>query len=144
MNNIDQLVANNSAFSSFEELLNAPGYRPSCDMSNPAMRAIADAYDKAQEERGDERRAYRFGEAKVEAKAKVETKFVVMHNTRKVAVLEVRKGWRKPDRIAERAIGVVSMPYMRLISKNRAGTLEHLLNNARELAEAWNAEGGAA
>ena len=160
MNNIDQLVANNSAFSSFEELLNAPGYRPSCDMSNPAMRAIADAYDKAQEERGDERRAYRFGEAKVEAKEKVETEFVVMSAStkcpakfgiyKKVAIVEVRKDWLvdgKPDRIDERALGVVSIAWERdrlNYGSTSACAFDRALAEAHELAAQWNAEGGVA
>ena len=156
MNNIDQLVANNSAFSSFEDLLNAPDYRPSCDMSNPAMRVIADAYDKAQEERGDERRAYRFGEAKVEAKAKVETEFVVMSAStkcpakfgiyKKVAILEVRKGWLvdgKPERIDTRALGVVRIAWERdrlNYGSTSACAFDRALAEAHELAARWNAE----
>lgn len=160
MNNIDQLVANNSAFASFEELLNAPGYRPSCDMSNPAMRVIADAYDKAQEERGDERRAYRFGQDKKAVEKKPETEFVVMSAStkcaakfgiyKKVAIVEVRKDWLtagKPERIDERALGVVSIAWERdrlNYGSTSACAFDRALAEAHELAAQWNAEGGAA
>jgi len=61
--NIDALIARRTAFRTLADLLNAGGrYRPSCDVSDPDMRAIADAYDAAQEARGDARRAYRYGE----------------------------------------------------------------------------------
>jgi hypothetical protein len=59
---MDKLIYQNTGFSSLDDLLNARGgYRPSCDMSRLEMELIADAYDAAQTERGDERRAYRYG-----------------------------------------------------------------------------------
>ena len=45
---------------SFEDLLNAAGnYRPTLDVRNSAGLMLADAYDAAQESRGDSRRAER-------------------------------------------------------------------------------------
>lgn len=60
---LDILVNELTAFASFEELLNAKGgYRPSFYVEyDPRFRELADAYDKAQAERGDPRRAYRGG-----------------------------------------------------------------------------------
>ena len=58
---IDDLIAHNSGFSSLDDMLNARGgYRPSCDVSRLEMELIADAYDAAQTDRGDERRAFRY------------------------------------------------------------------------------------
>ena len=58
---IDDLIAHNSGFSSLDDMLNARGgYRPSCDVSRLEMELIADAYDAAQTDRGDERRAVRY------------------------------------------------------------------------------------
>lgn len=61
---VDCLVRTNTAFRTLGEMLEAVGYRPSCDMRVPAMVSIADAYDAAQAARGDARRAYRYGEAR--------------------------------------------------------------------------------
>ena len=59
---MDLLVNQNTTFSSLDDLLNARGgYRPSCDVSKIEMELIADAYDASQIKRGDERRAYRYG-----------------------------------------------------------------------------------
>ena len=58
---IDDLIAHNSGFSSLDDMLNARGgYRHSCDVSRLEMELIADAYDAAQTDRGDERRAFRY------------------------------------------------------------------------------------
>lgn len=59
---VDALVRANTAFRSLEDILAAEGgYRPSLDVREPAMKAIADAYDQLAEMRGDPRRAYRYG-----------------------------------------------------------------------------------
>ncbi len=59
---VDLLVATHTAFKSMQEMLGAhPGYRPSLDMREPVMARLADLYDTAQAERGDARRAYRYG-----------------------------------------------------------------------------------
>lgn len=61
---LDQLIAKHTGFTSFADLLNAKStYRPSCDMREPVMVRIADAYDEAMRLQGDERRAYRYGKA---------------------------------------------------------------------------------
>ena len=58
----DELTRKHSAFRSFEELITCErNYRPSINMHEPSKRELADLYDAAQEARGDERRAYRFG-----------------------------------------------------------------------------------
>lgn len=58
---VDQLIARRTGFSSLNDMLNARGgYRPSCDVSDPDMHMIANAYDVAQTARGDERRAFRY------------------------------------------------------------------------------------
>jgi hypothetical protein len=57
---IEALTTKWTAFGSFEKLLKADGgYRPSLTRKNQEVRELADAYDKAQEARGDQRRAYR-------------------------------------------------------------------------------------
>jgi hypothetical protein len=59
---LDQICRRKTGFSSFADLLSsAPGYRPSTDMRDPDMELLADGYDEAMEERGDPRRAYRYG-----------------------------------------------------------------------------------
>lgn len=58
--NLDQLTASHTAFASFGELLNAPGYRPSLNCAKPDLRTLADAYDAAQGKRADSRRAFRY------------------------------------------------------------------------------------
>ena len=63
MTQIDALTNELTAFATFEDMLNAEGgYRPSFYVEyDPRFRELADAYDKAQAERGDPRRAYRGG-----------------------------------------------------------------------------------
>lgn len=62
---LDAITTENSAFKSFDSLLNAAGnYRPSIDLRVKNMLLLADEYDKAQYARNDTRRAYRYGGAK--------------------------------------------------------------------------------
>lgn len=57
---LDRICQENTAFKTFEELLTAKGdYRPSIPMGKPWGSVLANAYDEAQEARGDYRRAYR-------------------------------------------------------------------------------------
>jgi hypothetical protein len=59
---LDHITRNLSAFESFQDILDAQGgYRPSIYLVSPASWTLAEAYDKAQEERGDPRRAFRGG-----------------------------------------------------------------------------------
>lgn len=59
---IDALVRKHTAFKTLAAMFEASSdYRPSVDVREPHMRAIADAYDQLAEERGDPRRAYRYG-----------------------------------------------------------------------------------
>lgn len=61
---LDAIIARNTGFTSMADLLNShPGYRPSLDMRDGWARELADAYDAAMAERGDSRRAYRYGDA---------------------------------------------------------------------------------
>lgn len=62
MKNLDQLTVRHTAFPRFTDLLNAGGsYRPSLGTSRSTEKTVlADAYDKAQELRGDSRKALRF------------------------------------------------------------------------------------
>ena len=61
----DRLCSSNTGFASFQDLLDAKGsYRPSIDVREPDMLWLADYYDRAQEARGDARRAYRYGQPK--------------------------------------------------------------------------------
>lgn len=54
------IVAKNSAFATMKELLNAPGnYRPSLNCDKAELEYLADEYDRRQEERRDDRRAFR-------------------------------------------------------------------------------------
>ena len=62
LDELDDIVERNSGFKSFNGLLNALGdYRPTIDVSVPEKKYLADEYDAAQAERGDERRAFRRG-----------------------------------------------------------------------------------
>lgn len=62
LDDINALVRRRTGFTGLRDLLNAKGsYRPSFDMRDPEMAALATFYDKAMAERGDERRAYRYG-----------------------------------------------------------------------------------
>ena len=75
---IDGLIRDNTGFRDLADMLNAAGsYRPSCDMRQPAMRQIADAYDAAQEARGDVRRAYRYGDEQPRAWSDAPAKLAV-------------------------------------------------------------------
>lgn len=59
---VDALVRAHTAFASLADMLTPDGcYRPSCDVREPAMEKIADAYDRLAAQQGDERRAYRYG-----------------------------------------------------------------------------------
>lgn len=61
----DELTKKLTAFDSFADLLNGgfhgkvTGYRPSFTKQNQDTRELADLYDRAQEARGDSRRAFR-------------------------------------------------------------------------------------
>lgn len=61
---LDSLTRKHSAFASFDEMLNAlGGYRPSMhthDWRNDELKELAEAYDKAQAARGDDRRVFRY------------------------------------------------------------------------------------
>lgn len=62
LTNLDDICASFTGFTSFDDLLNAKGtYRPSLDVSYPVFVTLANAYDRAMEDRGDARRAYRYG-----------------------------------------------------------------------------------
>lgn len=62
---LDRLTGKLTGFSNFEDMLNAGGrYRPSMPISDEEygkdFLILADAYDKAMEKRGDERRTFRY------------------------------------------------------------------------------------
>lgn len=58
---IDRLVAKRTGFTSLADMFDAaPTYRPSCDMRDPVMVIIANAYDARAKMFGDVRRAYRY------------------------------------------------------------------------------------
>lgn len=61
---LETLVARRTGFRSFAEMFDRSrgNYRPSIDVRDPEMLAIADHYDYLADKRGDERRAYRYGE----------------------------------------------------------------------------------
>ena len=57
---LDCITRDMHAARSFDALLDAGGnYRPTIDVRNTAGLMLADAYDAAQEARGDQRRAFR-------------------------------------------------------------------------------------
>lgn len=63
---LNDIVAKNTAFKDFDELVNAhPGYRPTIRVENRDLVILADAYDLEMQDRGDERRAYRTGGKKL-------------------------------------------------------------------------------
>jgi hypothetical protein len=65
LTSLDEICANFTGFASFDDLLNSfPTYRPSLDVSYPVFFNLANAYDRAMEDRGDARRAFRYGEAR--------------------------------------------------------------------------------
>ncbi len=56
------LLRRRTAFQSFDDMFAAKGeYRPSMDVSDPEMRRLAEHYDHLAAQRGDERRAFRYG-----------------------------------------------------------------------------------
>ena len=56
------LTWQNSAFSTFDQLINAEGgYRPSLSRATPDCRELGALYDAAQQARGDSRRAFMYG-----------------------------------------------------------------------------------
>lgn len=57
---IDVLTAKLTAFSTFEELVKAPGYRPSLNVANPDLRFLADAYDAYHRVEGTRLEAFRY------------------------------------------------------------------------------------
>jgi len=59
---LDRIAREETAFTSFADLVNTNrNYRPSIDQSNARLVILADAYDQEMLNRGDERRAYRYG-----------------------------------------------------------------------------------
>jgi hypothetical protein len=59
---MNAIIRAKTGFSDALDLLNAGGrYRPSIDMRDPELAQLADFYDRMQERRGDDRRAYRYG-----------------------------------------------------------------------------------
>lgn len=58
---LNQTTKKYTAFESFDDMVNAEGgYRPTLrSESIPELKILADYYDKAQEAKGDNRRAYR-------------------------------------------------------------------------------------
>lgn len=64
LTSLDDICANFTGFDSFDDLLNAKGgYFPSLDVSYRVFWKLANAYDRAMEDRGDSRRAFRYGVA---------------------------------------------------------------------------------
>lgn len=62
MKSIDTITREQTAFSSLDEMLAGKGgYRPSIEVTDFDRYRMAEAYDAAQIERGDERRAFRYG-----------------------------------------------------------------------------------
>jgi hypothetical protein len=58
----DLITRKNTAFKSFADLINAEGgYRPSLSRAEPVLRELGALYDAAQTARGDDRRAYMYG-----------------------------------------------------------------------------------
>ena len=58
----DLHIARNTGFKSLADLVASRGsYRPSCDCSQPFMRALAYRFDSEMARRGDDRRAYLYG-----------------------------------------------------------------------------------
>lgn len=68
LDDLETIVRRRTAFTSLQDLLGAKGgYRPSLDMRDPEMAALAVFYDRAMEQRGDDRRAYRYGTTSITA-----------------------------------------------------------------------------
>lgn len=58
---LDVLTKRLTMFDTFGELLDAPGgYRPTFNPRTRTGRMLADAYDRAQQQRGDGRKAFRW------------------------------------------------------------------------------------
>lgn len=73
-NRLDDLLSRETAFANFDELLTARGnYRPSIKVDTDDRLELADAYDAAMAARGDDRRAYRYGEPTAPAEPEVVT-----------------------------------------------------------------------
>jgi hypothetical protein len=61
----DYQIALNIGFKSMDDLISSKGtYCPSCDCSQPFMRALAYRFDCAMRALGDDRRAYLYGSEK--------------------------------------------------------------------------------
>lgn len=59
---LDAITKANTGFPDFRSMVEAQGhYRPTIYVFRPLLKLLADAYDKTQELRGDDRRAYRVG-----------------------------------------------------------------------------------
>lgn len=59
----DLITRENTAFKSFADLINAEGgYRPSLSRAEPVLRELGALYDAAQIARGDDRRAFMYGD----------------------------------------------------------------------------------
>lgn len=65
---LNEIVKTNSAFSSFTELTEKTPttYRPSLDQREPDLVRLANAYDERMIQKGDRRRAYRYGEPAIQ------------------------------------------------------------------------------
>lgn len=59
---LNATIRRKTGFTDFADMLDAGGnYRPTIDVSQADLLELADAYDAAQAERGDARRAFRYG-----------------------------------------------------------------------------------
>lgn len=68
LDDLETIVRRRTAFTDLRDLLGAKGgYRPSLDMRDAEMAALATFYDQAMERRGDDRRAYRYGTTSITA-----------------------------------------------------------------------------
>lgn len=73
LQDLEVIVRRRTGFTSLRGLLDAKGsYRPSFDMREPEMAALAKFYDQAMTERGDDRRAYRYGVTTITAHELIE------------------------------------------------------------------------
>lgn len=67
---LESLLRRRSGFNSFEDMFRTSAtYRPSFDIRDPEMLAIADYYDVLAQQRDDSRRSYRYGEPRPAAEA---------------------------------------------------------------------------
>lgn len=68
LEDIDGIVRRRTGFTGVRDLLHAKGgYRPSFDMRDTEMAVLAEFYDEAMARRGDDRRAYRYGNTSLTA-----------------------------------------------------------------------------